>query len=93
VAGFVSSIAGEFRRYKALGDAALAQLKDEELAAGDPATGSNSAAILVWHVGGNLRSRFADFLTSDGEKPWRKRDEEFTTRTVTRNELCARRAD
>jgi uncharacterized protein DUF1572 len=87
VAGFISSIAGEFRRYKALGDAALAQLKDEELAAGDPALGANSAAILVWHVGGNLRSRFTDFLTSDGEKPWRKRDEEFTARTVTREEL------
>ena len=87
MAGFISSIAGEFRRYKALGDAALAQLKDEELAAGDPASGSNSAAILVWHIGGNLRSRFADFLTSDGEKPWRKRDDEFTARTVTRDEL------
>jgi hypothetical protein len=87
VASIVSSIAGEFRRYKALGDAALAQLKDEELAIGTAANGSNSAAILVWHVGGNLRSRFTDFLTSDGEKPWRARDEEFTTRAVTREEL------
>ena len=87
MASFISSIAGEFRRYKALGDGALAQLKDEELAVGDPATGSNSAAVLVWHVGGNLRSRFTDFLTTDGEKSWRKRDEEFTARTVTRGEL------
>jgi hypothetical protein len=86
----VSSIAGEFRRYKALGDAALAQLKDEELDVGDPAHGTNSAAILVWHIGGNLRSRFTDFLTADGEKPWRKRDEEFTGRTVTRDELRAK---
>jgi hypothetical protein len=86
----VSSIVGEFRRYKALGDAALAQIKDEELAAGDPRAGANSAAILVWHIGGNLRSRFTDFLTSDGEKPWRHRDEEFTARSVTRDELLAK---
>jgi uncharacterized Ntn-hydrolase superfamily protein len=82
----LSSITGEFRRYKALGDAALAQLEDSELVVGDPRS-RNSAAILVWHVGGNLRSRFTDFLTSDGEKPWRHRDEEFTARSVTRGEL------
>ena len=86
----MSSILGEFRRYKALGDAALAQLKDEELGAGDPYDGRNSAAILVWHIGGNLRSRFTDFLTSDGEKPWRKRDEEFEGRAVSREELVAK---
>jgi len=48
VPSVVSSIVGEFRRYKALGDAALAQLKDEELDIGDPQHGTNSAAILVW---------------------------------------------
>jgi len=85
----LSSIAGEFRRYKALGDAALAQLDDSELATTD-GRGGNSAANLVWHVGGNLRSRFTDFLTSDGEKPWRHRDEEFTARTVSRAELLAK---
>ena len=82
----MSSILGEFRRYKALGDAALAQLEDGELASAD-GRGGNSAAILVWHVGGNLRSRFTDFLTADGEKPWRQRDEEFIARTVTRAEM------
>jgi Protein of unknown function (DUF1572) len=82
----LSSIAGEFRRYKALGDAALAQLRDEEFAKTD-GRGGNSAAVLVWHIGGNLRSRFTDFLTSDGEKFWRQRDEEFVLRTVTRVEL------
>jgi uncharacterized damage-inducible protein DinB len=85
----LSSIAGEFRRYKALGDAALAQLRDDELAKTD-GSGGNSAAILVWHIGGNLRSRFTDFLTADGEKPWRRRDEEFTERAVTREELLAK---
>jgi uncharacterized damage-inducible protein DinB len=85
----LSSITGEFRRYKALGDAALAQLDDSELATTD-GRGGNSAANLVWHIGGNLRSRFTDFLTSDGEKPWRHRDEEFTARTVSRDELLAK---
>ena len=84
----VRSIAAEFRRYKALGDSALAQLEDGELALpGSPGGSGNSAVILVWHVGGNLASRFTDFLTTDGEKPWRKRDEEFVTRVVSRAEL------
>ena len=90
MASVISSILGEFRRYRALGDAALAQLKDQELAVGDPYGGRNSAAILVWHIGGNLRSRFTDFLTSDGEKPWRHRDEEFEGRTVSREEVLAK---
>lgn len=82
----LSSIVGEFRRYKALGDAALAQVRDEEFAKSD-GQGGNSVAVLVWHIGGNLRSRFTDLLTSDGEKPWRRRDEEFEPRTITRVEV------
>jgi len=85
----VRSIAAEFRRYKALGDSALAQLDDSELAT-PGAGGGNSAVILVWHVGGNLASRFTDFLTSDGEKPWRRRDDEFVSRVVSRAELLAK---
>ena len=49
----------------------------------------NSIATICWHVSGNLKSRFTDFLTTDGEKPWRKRDEEFERRAVTREELLA----
>jgi len=41
----------------------------------------------VWHIGGNLTSRFTDFLTSDGEKPWRDRESEFEERNVGRTEL------
>jgi hypothetical protein len=85
----IHSITSEFRRYKALGDSALAQLHDSELAVPGP-NGGNSAAVLVWHLGGNLVSRFTDFLTSDGEKPWRQRDEEFVPRTVTRDEVLAK---
>lgn len=82
----IQSVVAEYRRYKALGDSALDQLRDEELARPGPNAG-NSAAVLVWHLGGNLRSRFTDFLTSDGEKPWRQRDEEFVQRDVTRKEM------
>jgi len=82
----VSSIVAEYRRYKALGDSSIEQLRDDELTIQAP-NGGNSIATLVWHVGGNLRSRFTDFLTSDGEKPWRKRDEEFEQRSVTRADV------
>ena len=84
----IESITGEFRRYKALAEGALAQLSDAELTAPAPG-GGNSIATICWHVAGNLRSRFTDFLTTDGEKPWRKREEEFHTRQVTQAELRA----
>jgi hypothetical protein len=83
---FVASIEAEYRRYKALGDAALGQMSDHELNAAGPG-GGNSAAVIVWHLGGNLASRFTDFLTADGEKPWRNRDEEFAERRATRAEV------
>jgi len=84
----VSSIEAEFRRYKALAESAMAQLSDGELREPEPG-GGNSVAVVVWHVGGNLASRFTEFLTTDGEKPWRHRDGEFTARDVDRAELIA----
>ena len=66
----------QFRGYKRLGEGALAQLKDEELVMTLDSE-SNSVAIIVKHMAGNMRSRFTDFLTSDGEKPDRHRDQEF----------------
>jgi hypothetical protein len=66
----------QFRGHKRMGEAAMAQLRDEDFfMAIDPE--SNSIAILVKHLAGNMRSRFTDFLTSDGEKPDRFRDREF----------------
>jgi len=65
-----------FRNYKALGDGALSQVSDADLHTlldGD----ANSIAVIVKHLAGNLRSRLADFLTTDGEKPARDRDAEF----------------
>ena len=65
-----------FRNYKALGDRALSQVSDADLhTLLDP--DANSIAIIVKHLAGNLRSRFTDFLTTDGEKPDRDRDAEF----------------
>src|SRR5919109_4276955 len=79
----VEAIADEFTRYKALGEAAIAQLGDEELAA-TASEGGNSIITIVWHLAGNFESRFTDFRTSDGEKPWRDRDDEFVLRNVTK---------
>jgi hypothetical protein len=82
----VGSIEGEYRRYKRLAEGALEQLTDAQLSlASSP--GGNSMATLVWHISGNLASRFTDFLTSDGEKPWRDRESEFLARTVDGTEL------
>src|SRR5438874_5453304 len=66
----------QFRGNKRLAEGAIAQLKDEQLFVTlDPE--SNSIAIIVKHLAGNLRSRFTDFLTTDGEKPTRNRNAEF----------------
>ena len=82
----VKSIRSEFLRYKDLGEKAIAQLDDAVLTAAAPG-GGNSIATICWHMSGNFSSRFTDFLASDGEKPWRKRDEEFEPRSVTAAEL------
>jgi hypothetical protein len=66
----------EFRRAKKLADDALAQITEEQFFAA-PSESDNSIAVIVKHVGGNLLSRWTDFLTSDGEKPGRDRDVEF----------------
>src|SRR5262249_36336607 len=86
----VSSIEGEWRRYKALGEGAFRQLRDDEIGKGGPWNG-NSIAVIVWHCGGHLKPCFSVFLTAEGEKPWRHRDSEFEPRPdVPRAELRAR---
>jgi uncharacterized damage-inducible protein DinB len=76
------------RYYKRLAERAIAQVPDEALFAA-PDSESNSIAIIVKHLAGNMRSRFTDFFTSDGEKPDRKRDTEFEAPPKTRAELMA----
>src|SRR5262245_5376078 len=81
------SIEGEWRRYRVLAERALRQTRDDELGKAGPGEG-NSIAVIVSHIAGNLNSRFTDFLTTDGEKPWRDRDAEFEPHPkVTREEL------
>jgi hypothetical protein len=85
----IKSIEAEYRRYKALAEGALAQVPEPLLSAPGPGNG-NSLATICWHVAGNLQSRFTDFLTTDGEKAWRRREEEFVARTVSREALLAK---
>jgi hypothetical protein len=75
-----------FRYYKKLGDDAMAQVTDEQLTTVlDPE--ANSIAQIVKHMAGNMRSRWRDFLTTDGEKPDRNRDSEFVEPPATREAL------
>jgi hypothetical protein len=83
---YVTDSVAIFRQYKKLAEAALAQVTDEQLRTMlDPE--SNSLAIIVKHMAGNMRSRWTDFLTTDGEKPDRNRDSEFEEPPATRADL------
>jgi hypothetical protein len=82
----VGSIESEYERYKLLGEGAMRQLSDAELSH-VPDAESNSVATIVWHIAGNLESRFTEFLTSDGEKPWRDREGEFAPRAASRADV------
>jgi hypothetical protein len=85
---YLADIARTFRNYRSLADKALAQVSDEQLGVAlDP--DDNSLAVIMQHVAGNLRSRFRDFLTSDGEKPDRDRDAEFEAGPIDRAALFA----
>src|SRR3989475_1898236 len=79
---YLDEVRRQFRGYKRLAEGAIAQLKDEELFITlDPE--ANSIAIIMKHLAGNMRSRFTDFLTTDGEKPDRNRDQEFEITSAT----------
>lgn len=84
---YLDEVRRQFRGHKRLAESAIMQLKDEELFVTlDPE--SNSIAIIIKHLAGNMRSRFTDFLTTDGEKPDRHRDQEFEMNTgATRAEV------
>jgi Protein of unknown function (DUF1572) len=86
---YLKDVVDQFHKLKGLGDKALAQVRDEDLFVTlDPE--SNSLAILIQHMAGNLLSRWTDFLNSDGEKPNRDRDSEFELVSTTRAELLDR---
>jgi hypothetical protein len=73
---YLEEVRRQFRGHKRLAEGAIAQLKDEELFVALDSE-ANSIAIIVKHLAGNMRSRFTDFLSTDGEKPGRNRDQEF----------------
>ena len=75
-AAYLDDVRVQFQKLKKLAEDAIAQVEDDELVVTlDPE--SNSLAVIMKHIAGNLRSRFTDFLTTDGEKPDRNRDGEF----------------
>ncbi len=81
--GFLKSMDRQFRYYKSLGEKAMAQLEEQQLFI-QPNADTNSIAMVVKHMWGNMLSRWTDFLTTDGEKPWRQRDAEFENDLPTR---------
>jgi hypothetical protein len=85
-AGFTADVIARFKYYKALGDKTFAQLSEEQIK-WQPSPESNSITIIVQHMYGNMMSRFTNFLTEDGEKPWRKRDAEFEVMDISKQDL------
>src|SRR4051812_21310298 len=88
ISDYLQSTRKHFEYYKSLGDRTFEQLTDEALF-WQYNDDSNSIATIVKHLSGNMRSRWTDFLTSDGEKDWRNRDAEFEQQTDSREALLA----
>jgi uncharacterized damage-inducible protein DinB len=85
-AEFLSAITNAIEANKRLADRAIEQVPDDRLHVALDAN-TNSIAVIMKHVAGNLASRWTDFLTTDGEKPWRNRDGEFVDSSTGRAEL------
>ncbi len=83
---YIKSLRKQFEYYKFLGDKTINQVKDSDLFHTFFPEG-NSIAIIVNHMAGNMKSRWTDFLTTDGEKEWRNRDREFDDVIQSREEL------
>ncbi|WP_281540703.1 DUF1572 family protein [Maribacter aestuarii] len=83
---YIQSVRLEFERYKTLGDKTFQQLSDEELLWKYSST-DNSIAQIVKHMAGNMLSRWTNFLTEDGEKPWRQRENEFSEPSTKKSEI------
>ena len=83
---FLQSATKRFAEYKKLGDKTLAQLNEQQVHV-QPNEASNSIAIIIQHMYGNMLSRWTNFLTEDGEKSWRNRDAEFEVQALTKDQL------
>lgn len=85
---YLESVKKQFLYYKILGEKAFEQLDPEQLFI-SLNENTNSIAVIVKHLSGNMLSRWTDFLTTDGEKEWRNRDDEFEDTIKTKEELVA----
>lgn len=83
---YLESVIKQFRYYKLLGEKTFDQLPEEKLF-WQPNEESNSIAVIVKHLWGNMRSRWTDFLTTDGEKEWRDRDAEFENDRQSKDDM------
>ncbi len=83
---YLKSVKFEFQRYKTYGDKTFEQLSQEELF-WQPSPSDNSIALIVKHLSGNMLSRWTNFLSEDGEKSWRNRDNEFESPPKTKKEV------
>jgi hypothetical protein len=83
---YLESVIKQFEYYKLLGEKTITQVSDEKLFL-QANEESNSIAIIVNHLAGNMLSRWTDFLTTDGEKEWRNRDAEFEDEITNKQQL------
>jgi hypothetical protein len=83
---YLTATIKRLKYYKSLGDKTFEQLEDKDFHY-KPGSESNSIAIIVQHLSGNMLSRFTDFLTEDGEKEWRQRDDEFEMHDQSKNQV------
>lgn len=86
---FLTAAIRRLKNYKDLADKTFEQLSDEEFHY-QPSSESNSIAVIIQHMAGNMLSRWTNFLTEDGEKEWRQRDEEFEIHNFTKQQLLER---
>ena len=84
---FLNESINELKKYKRLAEKAIAQVQTDDEIHWQPGEESNSVAVIIKHIHGNMLSRWTDFLTTDGEKPTRTRDEEFVGYRETKEEL------
>jgi hypothetical protein len=83
---YLDSVKKRFLTHRLMGEKTLERLNEAQLN-WQPGEGSNSIYLIIKHISGNMLSRWTDFLTSDGEKPWRNRDTEFENSHATREEV------
>jgi len=83
---YLETVITRLKYYKDLGEKTFEQLEEKDFHF-QPNSESNSIAIIIQHLAGNMLSRFTNLLTEDGEKEWRQRDDEFEVHSFTRNQL------